>query len=108
MSEENNTADTIYQATVAADAASVEPIAQALEEAEEPAALSVSHFELGKGRYEVTALYGAAPEKNALDTLIGNAAGGNRVTQLRIAELANEDWVTVSQGQRGPVHAGDT
>jgi ribosomal protein L11 methyltransferase len=106
MSEENNTADTIYQATVAADAASVEPIAQALEEAEEPAALSVSHFELGKGRYEVTALYGAAPEKNALDTLIGNAAGGNRVTQLRIAELANEDWVTVSQGQRGPVHAG--
>lgn len=102
----NNSADTLYQATIEADGGTVERIAQALEEAEEPAALSVSHFELGKGRYEVTALYGTAPAKDALDALIGKAAGGAAVTQLHITELANEDWVTVSQGQRGPVHAG--
>lgn len=101
----NNSAATLYQATVEADGASVEPIALALEEAEDPAALSVSHFELGKGRYEITALYETMPAKAALEALIGKAANGETAT-LRIAELGNEDWVTVSQGQRGPVHAG--
>jgi len=106
MTDTASTASILYQATVEADAASVERVALALEEAEEPAALSVSHFELGKGRYEVAALYGTMPAKDALNALILEAAGDAPVPQLRIAELANEDWVTVSQGQRGPVHAG--
>ena len=106
MTDTDHTGGILYQATVEADAASVESIAQALEEAKEPVALSVSHFELGKGRYEVTALYGTMPATEALNALIGKAAGGDSVTQLHIAELANEDWVTVSQGKRGPVHAG--
>ncbi len=62
MTEAKDT--TLYQATVEADTATAERIAQALEETEEPAALSVSHFELGKGRCEVAALYGAAPADN--------------------------------------------
>ena len=105
MTEAKDT--TLYQATVEADAATAERIAQALEETEEPAALSVSHFELGKGRCEVAALYGAAPAKDALNAAIAKAAGGDgTVTPWRVVEVANEDWVTLSQGQRGPVRAG--
>lgn len=96
----------LYQVTIEAEPDAAERIACALDEAEAPAALSVSHFDLGNGHYEVSALYGTAPARDALNALIGKAAGGDAVTPLRIDQVANADWVTVSQGQRGPVHAG--
>ena len=40
-------------------------IARALDEAEELPALSVSYFDLGNGRYEVSALYGERPPEEA-------------------------------------------
>ena len=106
MTDTDDTGCILYQATVEANAASAEPIAQALEEAVEPAALSVSHFELGKGRYEITALYEMMPPKDALNALIGDAAAGDMIAQLHIDEVPKADWVTVSQGKRGPVRAG--
>jgi ribosomal protein L11 methyltransferase len=95
-----------YRASVEAEPPAAGRIARALDEAEEPQALSVSYFDLGNGRFEVSALYGEAPAENALATLIGRAAEGDAVTPLSIEEMPNADWVTVSQGQRGPVRAG--
>ena len=107
MTDRNQqTTASTFRAIVEAEPDAAGRIARALDEAEAPTALSVSHFELGNGRFEVSALYGAAPAQDALNALIGNAAGGDTVTPLRIDELADEDWVTISQGQRGPVHAG--
>ncbi len=95
-----------YRATVEAAPDTAGRIARDLDEAEEPLALSVSYFDLGNGQYEVSALYGEMPDEAALTTLIGKAAEGDAVTTLRIEEMANQDWVTLSQGQRGPVRAG--
>jgi len=95
-----------YRASVEAEPPAAGRIARALDEAEEPQALSVSYFDLGNGRFEVSALYGEAPAENVLATLIGRAAEGDAVTPLSVEEMPNADWVTVSQGQRGPVRAG--
>jgi ribosomal protein L11 methyltransferase len=95
-----------YRATVDAEPAAAGRIARALDEAEEPQALSVSYFDLGNGRFEVSALYEDAPTENVLTALISRAAEGDAVTPVTIEEMPNADWVTVSQGQRGPVRAG--
>ncbi len=95
-----------YQATVEAEAAVAGRIARALDEAEEPAALSVSYFDLGKGRFEVSAHYAERPAQDALLSLIKRAAGGGSAGPVRIDEIAQADWVTVSQEKRAPVRAG--
>jgi len=95
-----------YRATVEAAPDTAGRIAREFDETDEPPALSVSYFDLGNGRYEVSALYGEAPAESALTALIGRAADGDSVTPLRIEQVAEQDWVTVSQGQRGPVRAG--
>jgi ribosomal protein L11 methyltransferase len=93
-----------FQATLVADAATAEAIASRLEEAVEPQALAVSLFDRGDGRFEVSALYAEPPQREALIALAGenHVAGG----ELRIERLVPADWVTLSQGKRGPVHAG--
>jgi ribosomal protein L11 methyltransferase len=108
MVTENDSIPSIrtYRATVEADPLTAGRIARALDEAEEMPALSVSYFDLGNGQYEVSALYGEMQSEEALHALIGEAAQGDAVTPLQIEEMANEDWVTLSQGQRGPVRAG--
>ncbi len=55
-----------YRASVEAEPPAAGRIARALDEAEEPQALSVSYFDLGNGRFEVSALYGEAPAEDAL------------------------------------------
>lgn len=95
-----------FRVSVEAEQAPAGRIARALDESEEPQALSVSYFDLGNGRFEVSALYGERPGETALTALIGKAADGDAVTPLTIAEMEPVDWVTVSQGQRGPVRAG--
>jgi ribosomal protein L11 methyltransferase len=95
-----------YQVTVEAEPSAAERIARALDEAEEPTALSVSYFDLGNGRFEISALYDQAPAEDALLALIGDAADGGVVGPLRIDEVADANWVTVSQGKRGTVRAG--
>jgi ribosomal protein L11 methyltransferase len=96
---------TIYQATIEADALRAERIALALEEAPDPSPVAVGLFDLGKGRFEVFAHYEAAPHREALLALI-EAAGGEGLGPLRIEDVADADWVTLSQGQRGAVRAG--
>jgi ribosomal protein L11 methyltransferase len=93
-----------YQVTLLADAGAAEAIASRLEEAAEPQALAVSLFDRGNGRFEVSALYAEPPRQDALIALIGAEAGG--LGGFRIEPLAPVDWVTLSQGKRGPVHAG--
>jgi ribosomal protein L11 methyltransferase len=95
-----------YRATVEAEPPGAERIAAALDEAEEPQALSVSYFELGNGLFEVSALYDGRPDKNRLQAIIEDAADGDRLPVLRIEDVPNANWVTISQGQRGPVRAG--
>src|SRR5680860_1133688 len=105
-SQEASSGSSTYRAAVEAEPPAAGRIARVLDEAEAPAALSVSHFELGNGRFEVSALYGERPDADALNALIGQAADGDAVTPLAIEELPNADWVTVSQGLRQPVRAG--
>ena len=99
-------ASSTFRATVEAEPPAAGRIARALDEAEDPQALSVSYFDLGNGRFEVSALYGARPDEDALKTLIGKAAEGDAVTPLSVEDMPNADWVTVSQGKRQPVRAG--
>ena len=93
---------TSYQVTLTAEAGEAEAIASRLEAAIEPKALAVSLFERGDGRFEVSALYAERPREEALVMALDGAALG----ALSIEELAPTDWVTLSQGKRGPVQAG--
>jgi len=99
-------ASSTFRAAVEAEPAVAGRIARVLDETETPEALSVSYFDLGNGRFEVSALYGERPAADALNALIGQVADGGAVTPLAIEELPNADWVTVSQGLRQPVRAG--
>ena len=96
----------IHQATIEAQASPAERIARALDEALDPAAAAVGLFDRGEGRFEVFAHYEEPPRHDALLELIAQAAGGEGHGPLRIAELAPEDWVTLSQRRRGKVEAG--
>jgi ribosomal protein L11 methyltransferase len=95
-----------FRAIVEAEPPAAGRIARALDEAEDPQALSVSYFDLGNGRFEVSALYAERPDEAALSALIGQAAEGDAVTPLGLEDMPDADWVTVSQGQRRPVRAG--
>ena len=100
MSEESATA--AYQVTLLAEAGEAEAIASRLEETIEPRALAVSLFDHGMGRFEVSALYAERPHEDALVAALDGAAHG----AVSIEPLAAADWVTLSQGKRGPVQAG--
>jgi ribosomal protein L11 methyltransferase len=95
----------MHQASIEAEAALAERIARALEDAAEPAPVAVGLFDCGHGRCEIFAHYEAPPERAALLALI-EQAGGDGIGSLSIAEIAPADWVTLSQGKRGPVQAG--
>lgn len=100
----------LHRAVVEADGPGAARIAGLLDEdlddAGDPYALSVSFFELGNGRYEVSALYDSRPDESRLQALIDSASDGGRVSPLRIEDVPDANWVTISQGQRGPVRAG--
>lgn len=96
----------IHQATIEAPASLGEGIAQALEQGLDPAPVAVGVFDRGDGRCAVFAHYAEPPRHDALLALIAQAGGGDGLGALRIEPIAPEDWVTLSQGQRGPVLAG--
>ena len=96
---------TLYQATIEVDASRAERIALALEEAPDPSPVAVGLFDLGEDRFEVFAHYESAPRREALLVLI-EGADGEGLGPLLIEEVADADWVTLSQGQRGAVQAG--
>ncbi len=93
-----------YQATIVADREAAPLLAVRLEEAIEPQALAVSLFERGQGQFEVSALYAEPPRHEALIALIGTDIADPGA--LTIEPLAPADWVSLSQGKRGPVQAG--
>jgi ribosomal protein L11 methyltransferase len=96
----------MHQASIEANASQAESIALALEEAVEPAAVAVGLFDRGRGRFEIFAHYEEPPPREALLRLITQSAGDSEVGTLRIEALPQADWVTLSQGKRGPVAAG--
>jgi ribosomal protein L11 methyltransferase len=96
----------IHQATVEAAAQPAERIARALEEAPDPSPVAVGLFDRGEGRFEVFAHYAEPPSRDVLYRLIAEAADNERIGTLSIEEIAPADWVTLSQGKRGPVAAG--
>jgi ribosomal protein L11 methyltransferase len=96
----------LYQATVEADTATAGRLLQAFEDAEEPSASAVGIFEVGPGRFEVFAYYSAPPARLTLFRLLEAHAAGDRLDTLRIEQVEHADWVTLSQGKRGPVQAG--
>jgi ribosomal protein L11 methyltransferase len=81
-------------------------LADALEAALDPSPIAVGLFERGHDRFEVFAHYEAAPRREALLTLIAEAAGGAGIGPLEIEALPPADWVSLSQGKRGKVAAG--
>ncbi|GFO82264.1 MAG: ribosomal protein L11 methyltransferase [Methyloceanibacter sp.] len=95
-----------YRVRLEAELPAAGRIANALDETAGPQALSVSYFDLGNGLFEVSALYAGRPDENTLQALVDRAANGGRVSPLLIDVLPDENWVTVSQGQRRPVRAG--
>ena len=95
-----------YRVRLEAELPAAGRIANALDETAGPQALSVSYFDLGNGFFEVSALYARRPDENTLQALVDRAADGDRVSPLLIGVLPDENWITVSQGQRRPVRAG--
>jgi ribosomal protein L11 methyltransferase len=95
----------IHQASIETAALPAECIARALEEAE-PSPLAVGLFDRGNGRFEVFAHYDAPPARDDLLALIQAAGAGSELGPLSIEPVTQADWVTLSQGKRGPVHAG--
>ncbi|MGD9377772.1 MAG: 50S ribosomal protein L11 methyltransferase, partial [Methyloceanibacter sp.] len=96
----------LYRAIVEVGQSDAMRIAQILDEAEHPQSVSVSTFDVGPGRFEISALYNTAPDRNDLQALINAAATDRSASPLRIEVVPDADWVTISQGQRGPVRAG--
>jgi ribosomal protein L11 methyltransferase len=96
----------MHQASIEADAEEAELIARVLEEAVEPEAIAVGWFERGQGRFEIFAHYDQPPPRDLLLKLIVQSAGGAPIGPLNIEQLPEADWVTLSQGKRGPVSAG--
>ena len=96
----------MHQASIEADASQAERIVLALEAALDPAAVAVGLFDRGHGRFEIFAHYDAPPSRDALLRLISQSAGQGDLGVLRIETLPQADWVTLSQGKRGPVAAG--
>jgi len=96
----------MHQASIEADAPQAEHIVRALEEAIEPEAVAVGLFDRGHGRFEIFAHYAESPPRDALLLLIARASGDGALGALHIEALPEADWVTLSQGQRGPVAAG--
>jgi ribosomal protein L11 methyltransferase len=95
----------LHQATIEVDASQSERIARALEQGLDPPPVAVGLFDRGEGCCEVFAHYHQPPRREALLRLI-EPEGGDRIGTLRIEEIAPQDWVKLSQGQRGPVAAG--
>jgi ribosomal protein L11 methyltransferase len=94
----------MHQASIEAEASLGERIVRALEEAAEPAPVAVGVFDRGQGRCEIFAHYQAPPAREMLLGLI-HQAGGSGIGSLVIEEIQPADWVTLSQGRRGPVAA---
>lgn len=92
----------IYRGRVEAPAALANRIAESFEDD----ALSVSVFGSGDGLCEVSALYSDPPDEVALTAKIKQAADGDADLPVVVEEVADADWVTLSQGQRGPVRSG--
>jgi len=92
----------VFEASVKA----AERIALALDAEEGTAPLTVALFDLGGARVE-SAIYLPAnlPPDFVLD-LIEHAANGEALASLRVETLEEQDWVTLSQQQRGSVRAG--
>ena len=101
----DNGSPSLYEALLATDARTAERIVAALEEADAPPVV-VGQFDTASGQAEVFAHFATAPDQEALQALIAAAANGSTVSPLRIAPIANADWVTLSQGMRPPVRAG--
>jgi ribosomal protein L11 methyltransferase len=95
-----------YVATIEVPARDAEAIAAALETAETPVALSVTLFELGEDKIEVSAHYAEEPALEQLLALIGAAIGARDFGDLRIERLPPEDWVARAESLRAPVRAG--
>lgn len=83
-----------------------ERIALALDEAEETAPLTVALFDLGGARVESSIYLPASLPPDFVLDLIGRAANGEELASLRVETLEEQDWVTLSQQQRGSVRAG--
>jgi ribosomal protein L11 methyltransferase len=96
----------LYEASIAADGAAAERIAHALKEVCDPSPVAVGVFKLAKGRFEVFAHFAEAPPRETLLALIAHVANGAQFEPLRIERVPDEDWVTLSQGKRGPIEAG--
>jgi ribosomal protein L11 methyltransferase len=95
-----------HQASIEAPASRAMRIAQALEEALEPAPVAVGLFERGQDLFEVFAHYDAPPPRDVLLKLIEAAAPGDGLGPLRIEAIPPLDWVRLSQAKRGTVEAG--
>jgi ribosomal protein L11 methyltransferase len=83
-----------------------ERIALALDTEEETAPLTVALFDLGGARVESSIYLPASLAPDAVLDLISQAAKGEELASLRVETLEDQDWVTLSQQQRGAVFAG--
>jgi ribosomal protein L11 methyltransferase len=83
-----------------------ERIALALDAEEETAPLTVALFDLGGARVESSIYLPANLPPDFVLDLISHEANGETLASLRVEKLEDEDWVTLSQEQRGSVRAG--
>lgn len=91
--------------TIAVPLEAAERIAAALEETW-PAPDATGHFETSPTTAEVFAHYTETPDIGLIETMVQAAADGAEIGPIQVEAIADEDWVTLSQGKRGKVQAG--
>jgi ribosomal protein L11 methyltransferase len=67
---------------------------------------AVSLVDAGRGRWQATVYFRAAPDRKALRTLAVTAAGPKAAGALRFAQVAAKDWAGASLAGLKPVAAG--
>jgi ribosomal protein L11 methyltransferase len=92
----------VFQVSVKA----AERIALALDAEEKTAPLTVALFDLGGARVESSIYLPSTLTPDFVLDLISQAANGEELASLRVEKLEEQDWVTLSQEQRGRVRAG--
>ncbi len=67
---------------------------------------AVSLVDAGRGRWQTTVYFRAAPDRKTLRALAANAAGPKAASALRFAQVTAKDWAGASLAGLTPVAAG--
>ena len=95
-----------WTAALTTDAATANAIADRVADSFSAGQCAVALSDAGQGRWRVSVHFGAAPDQQALRTLIATVAGAKAAKAISFERSAERDWVGLSLAGLKPVVAG--